>query len=555
MPTAQVLDSHTYPHFAFETPPELSGTEAGRHEVVIVGGGPVGLAAALDLARRGRRSVILNSADTVSVGSRAICWAKRSIEICDRLGFGDRIVEKGITWKDGRVFVGDENIYKFDLLPEQGHRFPAFVNLQQYYFEEFAVARVQNEPLIDLRWQSRVTGVAQDGGAVTLTVETPDGAYTLTADYVLAADGVRSAVRRALDLEFSGKVFEDRFLIADVKMKADFPTERWFWFDPPFNPGQSALLHRQADDVWRIDLQLGWDADPDEERKPENVIPRIRRMLGPDADFDLEWVSVYTFQCRRLEKFRHGRILFIGDSAHQVSPFGARGGNGGLQDADNLIWKLDLVMRGSAPESLLDSYDDERIFAGDENIANSTRSTDFITPKSPASKMLRDSVLALAKQYPFARRLVNSGRLSLPAVLSNSPLNTPDSAAFLGPMRPGAPCLDAPVTVADGSAGWLLRQLGDGFTLLGFGAAASALTEDGFAEAMRAGPVPVAILAVSDDSVALGDPDGLASERYDARDGALYLIRPDQHVAARWRTVDPAAILTALRRACGLADT
>ena len=232
-----------------------------------------------------------------------------------------------------------------------------------------------------------------------------------------------------MDLAFEGRVFADQFLICDIKMKMERPVERWFWFDPPFNRGRSALLHRQADDVWRLDFQVGAEADRDEEVKPENVARRVRAMLGEDVDFAFEWISLYRFQSRRLQRFRHGRVLFAGDAAHQMSPFGARGGNSGVQDADNLVWKLDLVLRGLAPERLLDSYDAERIAAADENLLNTTRSTDFIAPKSAASRTLRDGVLALAETEPFARRLVNSGRLSVATCYDGSPLNGPDGFA------------------------------------------------------------------------------------------------------------------------------
>ena len=523
---------------------------AGRHPVVIVGGGPVGLCAALDLAKHGIPSVILNAADTVSVGSRAICWAKRSLEICDRLGFAQPLVETGITWNHGRVFFGRENVYNFDLLPETGHAFPAFVNLQQYYFERFAIDEAAASGLVDLRWRHTVTATEDKGDHVIVAVETPDGPYRMTAGYVLAADGARSTIRRHLGLSFKGQIFEDRFLIADVKMKADFPTERWFWFDPPFNPGQSALLHKQADGVWRIDLQLGWDADPEEEKKPERVLPRLERMLGPDAEFDLEWVSVYTFQCRRLDRFRHNRVFFIGDSAHQVSPFGARGGNGGIQDVDNLIWKLALVLSGDAPDTLLDSYDTERVHAGDENILNSTRSTDFITPKTKASRRFRDAALTLAKKHAFARRIVNSGRLSVPAVLTGSPLNTPDSAPFAGGPEPGAPCPDAPV--AEGSqAGWLLQKLGGRFVLLCFGPDSDA---QGLAADLAGSRPAIDCLAMGAGGPGwrdLADPDNLVRERFDAQPGTAYLIRPDQHVAARWRHPDLHEVKAAFNRAVG----
>ncbi|KAG1253626.1 hypothetical protein G6F68_011245 [Rhizopus microsporus] len=244
-----------------------------------------------------------------------------------------------------------------------------------------------------------VAGVVQAEDGVDLTIDTPEGPYTLHADWLVACDGARSPVRKLIGQESHGRIFRDRFLIADVKMKADFPTERWFWFDPPFHPNQSVLLHRQPDNVWRIDFQLGWNADPVEAVKPENVLPRIRALLGPDAQFDLEWVSVYTFACERMDKFRHGRVVFAGDSAHRVSPFGARGANSGVQDAENLAWKLKLVLAGLAPEALIDSYSAEREYAADENILNSSRATDFITPKSDISRSFRNARTPVAARH------------------------------------------------------------------------------------------------------------------------------------------------------------
>ncbi|MCR9220876.1 MAG: FAD-dependent oxidoreductase [Alphaproteobacteria bacterium] len=553
-----MLQTFDYPEFVYRPSPDLTADPPARHPLVVVGAGPVGLAAALDLADKGHRVLVLDDDHTVSVGSRAICWSKRTLEICDRLGLGEALLKNGVGWKRGRVFFQEKEVYSFDLAPEGGARMPAFINLQQYHFELAAVQAADAHPRIELRWRHKVIGLEPgDGrGPVRLSVETPDGAYALDAEWALACDGAKSPTRKMLGLDFAGQVFQDRFLIADVVMKAAFPTERWFWFDPPFNPGQSALLHKQADDVWRIDLQLGWDADPEQEKKPEKVIPRLKAMLGEDADFELEWVSVYTFQCRRLARFRHGRVLFVGDSAHQVSPFGARGGNGGIQDADNLCWKLDLVLRGGAPERLLDSYDVERGLATDENILNSTRSTDFITPKSEVSRDFRDAVLALSERFEFARRLVNSGRLSVPAVLDGSPLNTPDEPGARWPdaARPGAACPDAPIAEAAG-ASWLLQALAaplvarSGFVLL---AAPAADDPDGAAlDAVCADQTPpVTPLLLGRD---VQDCDGLVAARYGLRAGGAYLIRPDQHVAARFARVDRARLAAALARAVGQA--
>ena len=534
-----MLKTYSFPSFDYRRSAEQASGRLVRHPVVIIGAGPVGLSLALDCASRGLPVVLLDDNNTVSMGSRAVCYAKRTLEIWDRLGLGERLAEQGIQWQVGKVFFREQQAYQFDLLPQAHHKMPAMINLQQYHLEERLVRACQASDAVELRWKHRVTALQPHEDHVALTVQTPDGEFMMEAEWLIAADGANSDTRRMLGLSFTGQAFEDRFLIADVVMKADFPTERWFWFDPPFHRNQSVLLHKQCDSVWRIDFQLGRDADPEEEKKPENVIPRIQAMLGPEVSFELEWVSVYQFACRRAERFRHGRVLLVGDAAHQVSPFGARGANSGVQDADNLAWKLALVVQGHAPEGLLHSYHDERSAAADENLSQSTRSTDFISPKSPASLRLRNAVLELARSEAFARPLVNSGRLSTPTCYGASPLNTPDTEAFAGTMVPGAPCADAPIEVK-GQAGWLLGQLGQGFTLLSFSAHAQAVALHG---------VQTRVLEVGRE---LLDPQGLLAQRYDAQPGTVYLIRPDQHVAARWRRFDARAVQAALRKALAL---
>ena len=573
--------------------PDQDAPDPVRHPVVVVGAGPVGLALAIDLAQRRIPVVLLDNDCTLSTGSRAICFAKRTLEIFDRLGCGEPMVRKGVSWNVGKVFFRDEEIYRFDLLAEPGHQRPAFINLQQYYVEGYLAQRAAQLPLIDVRWMHKVVGVEPQPDHVLLTVDTPDGPYRLKADHLVACDGSRSSVRQLIGQESKGRTFRDRFLIADVKMKIDrpapgrpkpgggplggqfggeaanvgvnsFPAERWFWFDPPFHPNQSVLLHMQPDGIWRIDFQLGWDADPDEERKPENIIPRVKTMLalawGMDVPFELEWASVYTFACLRMDAFRHGRVLFAGDAAHGVSPFGARGANSGVQDAENLAWKLAAVLQGKAPDALLDTYAAEREYAADENIRHSTRATDFITPKSAISRVFRDAVLDLSKHHTFAQALVNSGRLSVPATLHGSALNTPDGDAFDGRMVPGAAAIDAPVRRADGSAGWLLRQLGDGFTaMLYVGTESANLAPGSLADAVE-GLVALKVLTVlpagamlptaSHDTVV--DTDGLVAQRYDLRPGTVLLFRPDQHVCARWRQATPEAVRHALKRALAI---
>jgi len=558
-----MLATYTYPQFAYRRPPELDAPQVRRVPLVVIGAGPVGLAAAIDGALRGLDVVLLDDDHTVSVGSRGLCYAKRTLEILDRLGVGEPVVAKGVTWNVGRTFHREREVFNFNLLPESGHCRPGMVNLQQYWLEQFLVERAQQLPSIEMRWDHKVTGVTQDTEGATLRVSTADGEFELCADWVVVADGARSPIRRLLGLDIEGRVFQDRFLIADVVLDGElFPadrTERWFWFDPPFHSGQSVLLHREADNVWRIDFQLGWDADPEAEKKPESVIPRIRAMLDSQGfsqiGFELEWVSVYTFQCRRMTDFRHGRLLFTGDAAHQVSPFGARGANSGIQDADNLMWKLQMVIDGRAPAALLDSYAAERAAAADENILNSTRSTDFITPKSRASQVLRNAVLTLAAQQLFARALVNSGRLSVPTLHTESALNTPCDEPAQGWMLPGVPMDDAPV-----HGGWLLQHFRDGFALMVFTDASARGGPDQAAEQRLAqAKVPVRTVRVLPKSAeaathpGLHDEQGLVATRYDGTPGSCVLIRPDQHVCARWRSFDEAAVRAAVDRATGAA--
>jgi len=541
--------------FEYARSPDQDAPTPARHPVVIVGAGPVGLALAIDLAQRQVPVVLLDNDNTLATGSRAICFAKRTLEIFDRLGCGDAMVAKGVSWSVGRVFLGDQQVYQFDLLPETGHARPAFINLQQYYVEGYLAQRAAKLPLIDLRWNNKVVGVTQHADHARLTIETPDGRYDIVADHVAACDGSRSSVRELIGEKTAGRVFRDRFLIADVKMTLDQPAERWFWFDPSFHPNQSVLLHRQPDGVWRIDFQLGWDADPEVEKRPENIIPRVKALLAnsatmKDAPFELEWASVYTFACQRMARFRHGRVLFAGDAAHGVSPFGARGANSGVQDADNLGWKLALVLQGAAPDALLDSYADEREYAADENIRHSTRATDFITPKSEISRLFRDAVLELAREHPFARQLVNSGRLSVAATLHASALNTPDSARFDGAMVPGAAAADAPVTRADGRDGWLLRELGDGFTALVFDSDAAL-----HGAALPGVPLKLVHIAPCGGRARAGhliDRDGTLAERYDLLPGTVVLLRPDQHVCARWRQPSAEAVRHAMQRALAM---
>ncbi len=481
-----------------------AAADNAHHVVIIVGGGPVGLTAALDLGQRGHKVVVLNQFDFISGGSKAICFGKRTLDIWNRLGVADRMVEKGVVWNIGKVFRGDrsEPIYEFDMLAAKDQKMPGFINLQQYWAEEFLIDAIMELPNVELRWGHQVSAI--DTEANRLTIETDTDTYTATADWILACDGSRSAIRDMMGLDFEGRIFEDNFLIADVKFEEERPVERWFWFDPPWG-GASALLHKQPDDIWRLDFQLGWDIDREAAIRPENVAPYVKGMIGDDVPFEEEWYSVYTFQCRRMARFVHDRVIFLGDSAHLVSPFGARGANGGVADADNLAWKLDAVLNG-ADASLIETFNEEGICTADENILKSTQSTDFMTPKSTVSRACRDAVLDLAEAHEFARPFVNSGRLSTPVSYPESSLTTPDRDTWTNGIAPGSPAIDLPLR-----NGWLLDSLDGGWNLLS-------------GKAIEDAPLPVIVL-----------DDDKARQRYGLSNGGAYLVRPDQYIAARWQ--------------------
>lgn len=522
-----------------------SGTPK-KYEVAIIGAGPAGLTVALDLANRGISSVVFSKENSVSVGSRALCFSKKSLEVVNRIAkdASKKMIDKGVVWNLGKVFYRDDEVYKFNLLAEEGHKIPAFINLQQYYFEEYLVDEISNQPLIDLRWQSEANFVSQDDEKVTLEIETKEGNYHIEADYLLTCEGVRSKTRETMNIPFEGELFEENFLIADVTMKNDFPTERWFWFDPPFNKGHSALLHKEPDGVYRIDLQLGIDGvDKEKELDPERIKSRLRKMLGDDCKFELEWTSIYNFRCMRIKNMVHNRVIFAGDSAHQVSPFGARGANGSIQDTDNLAWKLAYVLKGKAPKSLLNTYQEERSPAADENIYHSSNATDFISPKSEISTLFRNQTLDLAKTEVFAQKLVNSGRLSHAYKYLQSSLTSQDSEKWNCKIQNGYSLSDVQLS-KNGKTHHLVDVLGNDFTLIVFG-------ENQFNRSEINSEFELKIVSISEGSKqdTLEDAHHYFKNRYDVKQGSWYLIRPDHYIADRGRFLNYKKINKAIAKA------
>ena len=524
--TWKFAPAYVLPSWPFAPPPELASGERRRHPVVIAGGGLAGLTLACDLAQRGIRAVLLDEDDTVGVrgaSSRGICYAQKSLELFDRLGLYERIRAKGVTWSVGRTFSGADEVYGFDLEDDSLSEQPPFINLQQFYLEWYLVDRILALDAGLIRWKSSVARIENEADHVVVHVETPAGAYAIEADWFVDATGANSRIRDAMGLEVNASRGTDRWCITDVKFAKPFATERWTWIDAPFNEGRAVWQHLMADDVWRLDYQMSESADSESISRPDAAGARLRQQLGPDVEFEFVWIGPYQYRDHLLERFKVGRTLFIGDAAHVVSPFGARGGNNGIQDAGNLGWKLALVLEGRAGEALLDSYHAERHPAAVENLKVTSRTTRFLAPRSAAEHRLRRAVVALARTHEFARKLANTGRMAQANVYPPSPW------AAQGARSLQNVALDDDTTV--------MRLLADGTRFLGLWIGAA---NEAFAAlqplTMR---WPLLLRRIAADSK--------LARHLGAEADTLVLVRPDAYVAMQLAHATPARFEATLR--------
>jgi 3-(3-hydroxy-phenyl)propionate hydroxylase len=561
----------TAAHHAAVLPALINGADPQRHPVVVVGGGPVGYTAALGLVRQGVPVVVLEADDSVCVGSRAICISRRSLEIFQRLGALEGFLKIGLPWTGGRSFYRDTEVLHFKMPQDENQQLPPMLNLAQYSIEQILLdallaANAAQPGLVEIRWQNKLKSVDPHADGARLQVTTPLGDYALYADWVVAADGGRSTVREQLGLALHGNTYEGRYVIVDILMKSARPTERLAYFDPPCNPGSTVLVHKQPNDVWRIDYQLQEGEDPEAAIRPENVLPRVESllaMMGETAPWNPIWMGLYKANALTLAHYRHGRVLLAGDAAHLLPIFGVRGANSGIDDADNLAWKLAYVVRGWAGEKLLDSYSQERVPAARENIHHGSKSTEFMAPPSFAFELMRKAVLGLAAAHPAVRSLINP-RQSSAITYSHSPLNVGLAAAAAcavphraGPV-PGAVLPECPLTLqGHGSAlraGHLTELLQPCFVVMAFvdgvgneAAASELLCELVDLAAQRllslrllllSRQVPAwqsaTVLPAPITVAQAWDHTGRLFPMYGAAPGTLIVVRPDGHVLGCW---------------------
>lgn len=538
---------------------------SGGPPVVIVGAGPVAMTAASLLARFDVPSVMLEAKPRRDpIGSKALCMQRDVLDVLERVskGAGDDLVEAGVTWTLGRTYYREHELFTITF-PEMGTaHFPLFVNVGQDRTEAVLEQAVADQPLTAIRYDHTVTGLSEDDDGITVTAASPEGEVELRADYVVAADGAHSPSRALLDIDFCGHSFDDLFLICDIRAQLDFEHERRFFFDPDWNPERQVLIHPQADSVWRIDWQVPPDFDLEEEQRSGALDARIRKIIG-DRDYDIVWMTAYRFHQRIAGRFAVGRCFLAGDAAHLYAPFGARGLNSGIQDAENLAWKLGYVLNGWAPAGLLGTYDTERRAAAEENLAVTTKTMRFLVPQTEEEWAHRRAVLERAVDDPEAAAEVDSGKLAQPFCYDSSPLTTPadpDGGGDSPPtLLPGMLCPDLRCGLPGRPQVTRLRQLfGHDIVVLSAGApdsgtpprlvdparirARSTIRTTGTAEAPRAPQAPVVHHRLD-----ILDPSGAAPAVLGLDDDQAAVVRPDGHVAAVVAAV-PDAVTAAVRR-------
>ena len=557
-PTTQARPSIYYQYEVFEPWLASQHPAQDRKKAVIVGSGPAGMVTALELARHGVESVVLTSELQLTQGSRAICFTRRSMEILQQVGVADRMTEGGLPWRFGNSYYRGQRVFRMEAPHDPDDRFFPIINVQQQFLEEYLHDACKASPLIDFRWGNKVNKVEQKDGFAVLEIDTPEGIYELESQWVVAADGGRSAIRTAMHLEMEGASYEGFFVIADIKVDLPLPTERLAYFDPDWNPGNTILMHREPNGIWRVDYQLPEGETPEDALKPESLKARIDAQLAmighAGAKWEMDWSSVYSARTLTLPDYVHGNVIFTGDAAHLLPIFGVRGANTAFQDAQSLGWHLAFVLKGLASEKMLTNYSAERVGAAREIIHEAGKSTRFMTPPAGGFQLLRDAVLSLSLTQEFVRPLYH-WRTSRPHAYTHSMLNSngDDNALFQAGPAHGAP----PQNVRLAANDFLLDHLGGGFDLLYFTDANSipeTLIETISAARDRGIPLKVIAAGSSRDvngaDKTLPDVDGHLRARYGVpSNGGAYLFRPDQHICARWLTLDATRLQTALKAA------
>ena len=332
-------------------------------DVIIIGAGPTGLSLACQLIRYGIDFVVVEKNETVTPFSKAIGVQARTLEIYDQLKLAQPAIERGTIASRVRLIEGGELRGEMHLanFGKDLSEFPYMLMLEQSKNEELLYEFIRSHNR-DVSWKTELESFSQDESGVTAEVKLPSGeSQTIRGKYLVGCDGAKSVIRRDLGLTFEGSTFERLFYVADARVDWEFPhdalhvclaREVFVAFFPM--PGE---------DRYRI---VGTFPESKNQEDGEVDYEEIEREIKEQAELsldisDVRWFSLYKVHSRRVNKFSEGKCFVAGDAAHIHSPAGAQGMNTGIQDAYNLAWKLAFVVKGAADESLLDTYNEERL--------------------------------------------------------------------------------------------------------------------------------------------------------------------------------------------------
>ncbi len=562
---------------------QLKAASYWRDPIIIVGAGPIGMITALGLARYHVPCILLDDETGPTVeGSRAFLINQHTLEILGSWSnLAQQICQQGIILAGERIFIRKTALYSTPIVHDQPDiSYPPFVNIPQNVLEHLLFSALQTMPDCQVFWQHKVIGIVQDSEGVTVGVLTPGGIEHLSAPYVLAADGSQSSVRSLLGINVPVASRNNPMLMLDVRIEgSEPPRERYFWFDPPFNPGRITQLNPLPDNIYRLDYQLFPYEDLAAISQPTALRERIAATIG-QSSYQLVWMNTYSYHQQIMEQFIHGNVLFLGDVAHTNFPFGCDGLNSGVQDVWNLLWKLVLVRAGQAHEDLLDTYQNERHAAAIENQRLADETMRFLEPPSSLAHWKRNTNLRLSQPFKFMRKHLLVDQLSNSFTYQDSPVTSEDHRLYLGGRftklsaeqnailkrfrnGPVVGSLAPSILLHDADMGIpvsLSDYFGRSFVALCFCADVEMgmFVLEGLLENLPGVPVELCLISQSlhagttvDGIQALIDVEGKAANIYNAGPRTLYLIRPDGYIAARRFDSDFNDISALVRHAVG----
>jgi len=346
---------------------------ASQPQVIIAGAGPVGCTAALILVRNGIRVTLLEREAGLAEDLRGSTFHPPTLDMLDDLGVTPLLIPQGLVAPKYQYRDRASGAYaEFDLgLLEGQTRHPYRLQCEQFKLTRTILPMLEDSGLADVRFSTRLESVRQDGEGVTVDVTGSDGAESLQADFVLGTDGARSTVRKALEVEFEGFTYPEKFLVVSTAFAFEDHLENLSAVNYIADPEEWCVILR-VPGLWRVLFPIDPDEDEAAVQAPERIEGLLQGLVPRDEPYEVVHVTLYRVHQRVAKHYRKGRILIAGDAAHLNNPLGGMGMNGGLHDVFNLCPKLVAILKEGADEALLDLYERQRREITIEFIQNQT---------------------------------------------------------------------------------------------------------------------------------------------------------------------------------------